>query len=286
MAERAAVERRLNRLVADNRFTIAVFFPLVGAVTLLASAERVLIPEPLAFQPLFVLFGTAVMRLPLIVGLLPLVGRRAAAAIGLLTLYAYAVEYVGTTTGVPYGVFEYGVDLGPMLLGKVPLGLPIFFLPLVANAYLLCLLLLGDRARSALVRVPAVIATVLLMDLVLDPGAVAIGFWTYDLAAAPLPMWPYDASVGFYGVPLSNYAGWVLSATVAVVTLDRAFAWTDLRARLTDCAFMLDDLVSFVLLWGLINAVYGQWLAVGLAGVLGVGLWRTDRFDVPPPPWL
>lgn len=286
MAERAAVERRLNRLVADNRFTIAVFFPLVGAVTLLASAERVLIPEPLVFQPLFVLFGTIVMRLPLIVGLLPLVGRRAAAAIGLLTLYAYAVEYVGTTTGVPYGVFEYGVDLGPMLLGKVPLGLPIFFLPLVANAYLLCLLLLGDRARSVLVRVPVVIATVLLMDLALDPGAVAIGFWTYDLAAAPLQMWPYDASVGFYGVPLSNYAGWVLSATVAVVTLDRAFAWTDLRARLTDCAFMLDDLVSFVLLWGLINAVYGQWLAVGLAGVLGVGLWRTDRFDVPPPPWL
>jgi putative membrane protein len=286
MAERAAVERRLNRLVADNRFTIAVFFPLVGAVTLLASAERVLIPEPLVFQPLFVLFGTVVMRLPLIVGLLPLVGRRAAAAIGLLTLYAYAVEYVGTTTGVPYGVFEYGVDLGPMLLEKVPLGLPIFFLPLVANAYLLCLLLLGDRARSVLVRVPVVIATVLLMDLALDPGAVAIGFWTYDLAAAPLQMWPYDASVGFYGVPLSNYAGWVLSATVAVVTLDRAFAWTDLRARLTDCAFMLDDLVSFVLLWGLINAVYGQWLAVGLAGVLGVGLWRTDRFDVPPPPWL
>jgi len=286
MAERAAVERRLNRLVADNRFTIAVFFPLVGAVTLLASAERVLIPEPLVFQPLFVLFGTVVMRLPLIVGLLPLVGRRAAAAIGLLTLYAYAVEYVGTTTGVPYGVFEYGVDLGPMLLGKVPLGLPIFFLPLVANAYLLCLLLLGDRARSVLVRVPVVIATVLLMDLALDPGAVAIGFWTYDLAAAPLQMWPYDASVGFYGVPLSNYAGWVLSATVAVVTLDRAFAWTDLRARLTDCAFMLDDLVSFVLLWGLINAVYGQWLAVGLAGILGVGLWRTDRFDVPLPPWL
>jgi len=286
MAERAAVERRLNRLVADNRFTIAVFFPLVGAVTLLASAERVLIPEPLVFQPLFVLFGTVVMRLPLIVGLLPLVGRRAAAAIGLLTLYAYAVEYVGTTTGVPYGVFEYGVDLGPMLLGKVPVGLPIFFLPLVANAYLLCLLLLGDRARSVLVRVPVVIATVLLMDLALDPGAVAIGFWTYDLAAAPLSVWPYDASVGFYGVPLSNYAGWVLSATVAVVTLDRAFAWTDLRARLTDCAFMLDDLVSFVLLWGLINAVYGQWLAVGLAGVLGVGLWRTDRFDVPPPPWL
>ncbi|MDZ7747255.1 MAG: bisanhydrobacterioruberin hydratase [Halobacteriales archaeon] len=286
MVDRAHIERRLNALVAENRFTIAVVFPLVGAVMLLASAERVLIPEPLVFHPLLVIFGTAVMRLPLIVGLLPLIGRRAAAAIGLLTLYAYVIEYIGTTTGLPYGVFEYGVNLGPMLLGKVPFGLPIFFLPLVANAYLLCLLLLGDRARAALVRVPVVVATVLVMDLVLDPGAVAIGFWTYDLAATPLAVWPYNSAVAFYGVPLSNYAGWVISATVAVVTLDAAFAWTDLRTRLEECAFMLDDLVSFVLLWGSINAVYGQWLAVVLAALLGVGLWYTERFDVPAPPWL
>lgn len=286
MADRARIEARLNDLVSENRFTIAVFFPLVGAVMLLASAEQFLLPDPLVFHPLLVIFGTAVMRLPLIVGLLPLVGRRAAGAIGLLTLYAYGIEYIGTTTGLPYGVFEYGIDLGPMLLGKVPFGLPIFFLPLVANAYLLCLLLLGDRARAALVRVPAVIATVLLMDLVLDPGAVAIGFWEYDLTATPLAVWPYDSGVAFYGVPLSNYAGWVLSATVAVVTLDAAFEWTDLRARLDSCAFMLDDLVSFVLLWGVINAVYGQWISVALAALLGVGLWYTDRFDVPAPPWL
>lgn len=286
MADRARIEARLNDLVSENRFTIAVFFPLVGAVMLLASAEQFLLPDPLVFHPLLVIFGTAVMRLPLIVGLLPLVGRRAAGAIGLLTLYAYGIEYIGTTTGLPYGVFEYGIDLGPMLLGKVPFGLPIFFLPLVANAYLLCLLLLGDRARAALVRVPAVIATVLLMDLVLDPGAVAIGFWEYDLTATPLAVWPYSSDIAFYGVPLSNYAGWVLSATVAVVTLDAAFEWTDLRARLDSCAFMLDDLVSFVLLWGVINAVYAQWISVALAALLGVGLWYTDRFDVPAPPWL
>ena len=204
MADRARFEARLYDLVSENRFTIAVFFPLVGAVMLLASAEQFLLPDPLVFHPLLVIFGTAVMRLPLIVGLLPLVGRRAAGAIGLLTLYAYGIEYIGTTTGLPYGVFEYGIDLGPMLLGKVPFGLPIFFLPLVANAYLLCLLLLGDRARAALVRVPAVIATVLLMDLVLDPGAVAIGFWEYDLTATPLAVWPYSSDIAFYGVPLSS----------------------------------------------------------------------------------
>ncbi|MFC7234284.1 bisanhydrobacterioruberin hydratase [Halosegnis marinus] len=280
---RTTVETRLDDLVAGNRFTIAVVFPLFGAVLLVASAES-LLPAPLNFNPLLVLFGTLVMRLPLVAGVAPVVGRRAAAGIGLLTLYAYAVEYVGTTTGLPYGYFAYGVDLGPMLLDKVPLGLPVFFLPLVVNAYLLCLLLLGSR--SALVRVPVVIGTVLLMDLVLDPGAVALGFWEYELGRVALDAWPYTATGDFYGVPWSNYAGWVLSATVAVVTLDRAFDADALRARLRGCEFMLDDLVSFVILWGGINAYFGQWVPVALAALLGVGLWRTDRFDVPPPPWL
>ena len=272
-ASRAGVEARLDRLVAENRFTIAVVFPVFGAVLLLASAET-LLPAPLNFNPALVLFGTLVMRLPLVAGLAPLVGRRAAAGLGFLTLYAYGIEYVGATTGVPYGEFAYGVDLGPMLLGKVPLGLPAFFLPLVVNAYLLCLLLLRDRAASALIRLPAVVAVVLLMDLVLDPGAVALGFWSYAAGGV------------YYGVPVQNYLGWMLSATVTVVILDYVFPWDALRRRLAACEFMLDDLVSFVVLWGSINAYFGQWVPAALAVLLGAGLWRTNRFDVPPPPWL
>ncbi len=53
------------------------------------------------------------------------------------------------TTGWPYGQFEYLVDLGPMLFGTVPLGLPVFFLPLVLNSYLLCLLLLGGATPES-----------------------------------------------------------------------------------------------------------------------------------------
>lgn len=265
---RDRLEARLESLVSENRFTIAVVFPAVGAGLLLASAEM-LLPAPLNFNPYLVLFGVFVMRFPLIAGLAPLVDRRAAVGLGLLTLYSYAIEYVGTTTGVPYGEFAYGVDLGPMLLGKVPLGLPVFFFPLVVNAYLLCLLLLGGRAEQTVARLVSVIAVVLLMDLVLDPAAVALGFWMYASGGA------------YYGVPVSNYAGWVLSATVAVITLDWAFGHTELRRRLIDCEFMLDDLVSFVILWGTVNAYFGRWLPVGLAALFGLGLLRADRFDLP-----
>jgi len=271
--DRPAIETWLDGVVRANRFTIAVVFPVTGAALLLASAWGWL-PPPLAFNPALVLVGVAVMRLPLVAGVAPLLDRKAGAALAALTAYAYGIEYLGVTTGWPYGAFEYGVSLGPML-GGVPLGLPVFFFPLVLNSYLLCLLLLGDLARPAWVRLPVVVATVVAVDLVLDPGAVALGFWTYDAGGA------------YYGVPWSNYAGWVLSATVAVAAFDWGLDRDALTARLAETEFMLDDMVSFVVLWGAVNAAFGNWLALGLAGLFGLGLLLTDRFDVPlRPRWM
>ena len=262
---RADAEQQLDKLVDENRFTIAVVFPLVGAVLLLASAEG-LLPAVLAFNPYLVLMGVLVMRLPLVAGLLPLIHRKGALALAGLTAYAYGIEWIGATTGFPYGDFHYDIPLGPMLFDTIPVGLPVFFLPLVLNSYLLCLLLLGDRARSAFVRLPAVIAAVLAVDLVLDPAAVALGFWSYGGGV-------------YYGVPLSNYAGWVLSATVATVLVDAAFEYDTLVTRVHSCPFMLDDLVSFVVLWGAVNAFYGAWVPVAVAAAFAVGLLRLDRFD-------
>jgi putative membrane protein len=96
---------------------------------------------------------------------------------------------------------------------------------------------------------------------------VALGFWTYPAGGA------------IYGVPLSNYAGWVLSATVAVGVLDAVFERTALLDRLEASSFALDDLVSFVILWGAVNAWAGNWASVALALLFGVALVRADRFD-------
>ncbi|UWG49979.1 Uncharacterized membrane protein YcaP, DUF422 family [Halalkaliarchaeum sp. AArc-CO] len=262
---RREFERALDRTVDENRFTIAVLFPTVGGLLLVASAEG-LLPEPLAFNPWLLLVGVAVMRSPLVAGVAPLVDRRAGAWLGLLVAYTYVIEHVGVRTGWPYGHFEYGISLGPMV-GGVPLALPLFFIPLVANAYLLCLLLLGSRANSTPIRLATVIGFVIAMDAVLDPGAVALGFWEYDGGGI------------FYEVPLSNYAGWVLSATVAVVSLDRAFDRTGLRSRLRSTPFMLDDMVSFVILWGGINVWFGNPIPALLAAAMAAGLIATDRFD-------
>ncbi len=98
--------------------------------------------------------------------------------------------------------------------------------------------MLGRWSERILVRVPVAIVAVVAIDLVLDPAAVAIGFWAF------VPPGVY------YGVPVSNYVGWVISGTVAVVLVDLAFDREAVLERVRDCEFVLDDLVSFVLLWG------------------------------------
>ncbi|MHC3436991.1 bisanhydrobacterioruberin hydratase [Natrialbaceae archaeon A-gly3] len=263
---REAIQRRLEALIRENRFTIAVIFPAVGAVTLVASAEG-LLPGPLEYNPLLILFGTLVMRSPLIVGILPKIGAWALGCLAVLTVYTYAIEIVGVRTDWPYGAFEYTIQLGPMLLGEVPLALPLFFVPLVLNAYLLTLLLLGDWQENVAVRLLAAVVAVVAIDLVLDPAAVAIGFWEFTPPGA------------YYGVPVSNYVGWVISGTVAVILVDLAFDRAALLERVRSCEFIFDDLVSFVLLWGAVNVLYGNWIAAAVAGGFAVGLLRTGRYD-------
>ena len=264
--DRDTVQSSLDTLVSENRFTIAVVFPTIGALLLIGSAEG-WVPAPLSFEPTLILIGTAVMRLPLIAGVLPLLDRRGTLGVLGLTAYAYGIELIGVQTGLPYGEFGYLIDLGPMLFGSVPLGLPVFFLPLVLNSYLLVILLLGPRARSTGLRLGGTLGMVLAMDLVLDPGAVGLGFWAYA-----------DGGT-YYGVPPMNFLGWVLSGGISVWVFDTILTREGLLDRLDACPFMLDDLVSFVILWGGVNLYFGQWVPALLAMGMGVGLLLTDRFD-------
>lgn len=263
--DRRAVERWLEAFVVRNRFEIAVVVPLIGALILIAGAMGLLAPR-YAFNPFFVLAGTLFMRLPLLAGIAPLVDRRAGLLLVGLCGYAYLIEFVGVTTGWPYGEFSYGVELGPMLAG-VPLSLPLFFLPLVLNAYLLTILSFGRVVDTRWVRLVVTVVVVLGIDLILDPGAVALSFWTYESGGV------------YYGVPLSNYVGWILSGTIAVVVFDHAFDHRDVLDRLDEQEFMLDDLVSFVVLWGLVNLAFANWIPVLITGCLAGGVLATGRVD-------
>lgn len=255
-----------TRTVREHRVTIAVVVPLVGAAGLIGAGVGY-VPRWLAFHPLLLLGGVLVLRSPLLVALEPLVDRRAGVVLLALVGYTYAIEAVGLHTGWPYGEFTYLASIGPTA-GGVPLALPILFLPLVANAVLLATVLTANRRYGRALRVPLAVGVVLLVDLVLDPGAVGVGFWRYASGGA------------YYGVPWSNYAGWLLSAIVGVAGIALAFDRPALLQRLDACEFALDDLVSFTVLWGLVNAALGQWIPVVLTLALVGALAATPRIDL------
>jgi len=252
-----------DALINENRGLIAYIFPLIGIFTLVSSSEG-LLPGFLAFNPWLLLFGILVMRSPLLVGIAPVMSKRFAIGLVFLTAYTYLIEYIGVLTGWPYGTFAYEISLGPMING-VPVALPVLFLPLVVNAYLLGVLTFPDSRWR---RVPFVIVAVIAMDVVLDPGAVSVGFWSY-------------ANPGFYGVAWTNFLGWFLSATMTVIVLEHTVPYEALYERLRSTPFILDDIVSFVLFWGGINAIYQNEASFLLACGFGLYLWYLNAFDMP-----
>jgi putative membrane protein len=152
------------------------------------------------------LISTLLIALPTLVAFLRFLGAGAAALslIALSTL-GFAVETTGVVTGFPYGEFYYSDDLGPKLAGIVPYTLPLAWVPLVLGAVAATR---PQRDREPLRRALWVLAAALLLvaiDGVLDPGAARLGLWG----------WP-ESGV-YYGVPSSNYAGWLLSSTLATV---------------------------------------------------------------------
>ena len=155
--------------------------------------------------------STLLIALPSFVALWRYLGlRRAVLALLALSAFGYAIETTGVATGFPYGPFYYGDALGPKVAGLVPYLLPLSWVPLVLGAVAATAPTVPEkeyvsRRRVLWVFYAAVLLT--LVDGVLDPGAASLGFW----------VWPDGGP--YYGVPVSNYFGWLLSSSLAAAIL-------------------------------------------------------------------
>ncbi len=150
-----------------------------------------------------------------------------------------AVEAVGVRTGVPFGPYRYTGTLGPQLLG-VPVAVALAWTMMAYPCLLLGRRLApGSASASASASAsgsgsgsalggpghiaggpPSHLATAVIggatlaaWDLFLDPQMVDAGRWAFASARGALP--------GVPGVPLTNYAGWLLVAPLVVAALDR-----------------------------------------------------------------
>jgi putative membrane protein len=184
-----------------------------------------------------------------------------------------AAELLGTQTGFPFGAYTYGDYLGAKIAGHVPWFIPPSWYAVSLVAY--------DLARRLRV---GPVATVVW-------GAVIMTLW--DVALDPamsraFPFWTYAAEGFFFGMPLSNWGGWLVTSLVIVWGYDR---WGGLRSA-PDWAPTLYALnVIFPVL---ICLLYGFPLAgvIGLAALVFVfvvvsrrgGRLLPERRDAPARP--
>ena len=164
-------------------------------------------PELAGISALFVL----VLWAPAAYALAQWLGWKRAALI-LLALGAFAVgiETFAVKTGWPYGAFDYGDKIGVKYFGVTPWTVPFAWSPLVLGAMALAARhkpTFGKRTFGGL----CVVATLflLLFDGVLDPGTVSQKFWTYEAGGL------------YYGVPLSNFFGWIFSGWIGAAIFYR-----------------------------------------------------------------
>jgi putative membrane protein len=191
--------------------------------------------------------STFLIALPSVIALFLYLGpRRAMLSLLALSIFAYAIESFGAATGLPYGHFYYGDALGPTLAGLVPYLLPLSYVPLVIGS-----VAAAWGGRSRLLHVTRSALLLVWMDAVLDPGAASLGFW----------VWPEGGI--YYGVPLSNYAGWLLSGAAATTLLLATGRWSQ-----TPRPALLDSATISTAFWTAVAAFSG----IAVPALLGVVL--------------
>jgi hypothetical protein len=115
-------------------------------------------------------------------------------------------ESLGTSTGFPFGSYEYADSLGWKLL-SVPVVIPLAWAMMAYPCLLVGQRLASTRLGAAVVGGAALAS----WDLFLDPQMVEAGHWTWSDVQLALP--------GSPGIPVSNYLGWLLVAVLMVGVL-------------------------------------------------------------------
>lgn len=168
--------------------------------------------------------------------------RTALTSFVIIYVVAYAYEFAGTHTGLVFGNYYYSpTAIGP-LVGEVPVLLPLGYFAMAYGAYVVTRLMLrniGAKLTALQVVITAVTASLVMtwLDLVTDP-----------IAATLFKKWVWEDGGSYFGVPVHNYIGWVVTTTtffLIVTALLNSRANTELRARSRPANFYAQAIVLY-----------------------------------------
>lgn len=177
-------------------------------------------------------------------------------------------EAIGVATGWPFGQYAYTGTLGPELLG-VPVVVPLAWAMMAWPALVV--------ARTLAVRGPVVVAlgaaALTAWDVFLDPQMVGAGHWTWFDPTPGLPLIP--------GIPLTNYAGWLLVSVLIMAVLSRTLHRERVPSAPAAALYLwvyFSSVLGHLVFFGLPgSAVTGGVLMGAVAVPFAVVLWRRRR---------
>ncbi len=153
---------------------------------------------------------------------------------------ALGAELVGTSVALPFGDYSYSGLLGYRILGLVPFPIPLSWFYMLVGS-LVIVARIAHAADDGRTRWLWALGAGLLMvawDISMDPAMVKTGHWLWGSGAvfrdAEPPGWlvAFFTADAFYGMPLSNWFGWLLTATLIARILLAIVPPSRIRARL------------------------------------------------------
>ncbi|MEO1286577.1 MAG: carotenoid biosynthesis protein [Chloroflexota bacterium] len=182
----------------------------------------------------------------------------------IVAVMTWGAEFIGHTTNFPFGGYEYTSALQPQLLG-VPLLIPVAWFMLLPSSWVMAQLIVGKVETWRDYFVFALVSAVALTawDLFLDPQMVNWGFWIWDNPS------------GYFGIPYSNYFGWLLVATLVTGVVMMVVKPPKLRifplALVYGIVWFLQTIGQGVIWQQLGPAIVG---CVAMGSVMAVAYWR------------
>ena len=173
--------------------------------------------------------------------------RRTLFHVASVVLFAWAVEYLGSSTGIPFGRYSYTDQLQPQLFG-VPLLIPCAWLMMMPPSWAAAYSIVQKR-NAVFVLVSALAFTA--WDLFLDPQMVHWGLWTWDQPS------------GYFGIPWTNFAGWLLAAAILTTALRPGPVYSIGLVLVYSITWLLES-IALIVFWSLPGP--------GVAGMIVMGL--------------
>jgi putative membrane protein len=133
------------------------------------------------------------------------------------TIVSLVFELLGTARGWIYGSYHYTDRLGPKVLGLVPILIPLaWFMMMYASYALANDLAQAGRQRAESRWQPGTPQSRLLYLWLVFLSSAIMTSW--DLMNDPVNVngghWVWDATGPYFGIPISNYLGWMLTTLV------------------------------------------------------------------------